>query len=165
MEDQPSLSRTEKKGLLLFSGCIAAFGLFWSVAALEVPERTAFSSISPGLLPFWAGLFLAFMGAVLFISTWRRPALDDAVPGAESLFTARGMARVAAALAVLLGYILLLEKLHYAITTYLVILLGLVVAGEPVRLRLFVVSAGIAGALFLIFVYWLGVPLPGSRYF
>lgn len=160
-------TRGERTGTLVLSALFVAFGLFWSYAALGVPARTAFSSISPGFLPFWAGLFFAFMGVVLFVQAWRRPARQRPVEAgeADTALELKGVVRVALMMAALLGFILALEHVHYAISTFFVTAAGLAISGEPIRPRLFLIAAAISGLFFLIFIFWLGVPLPGSRYF
>jgi len=168
MEDGESVdTRGERTGTMVVSALFVAFGLFWSVVALGVPARTAFSSISPGMLPFWAGLFFAFMGVVLFVQAWRKPESElPAEPGrSEPLVDLQGVVRVSLMMAALLVFILLLEHVHYAISTFFVTVAGLAISGEPLRLRLFLIAAAISGVFFLIFIFWLGVPLPGSRYF
>jgi hypothetical protein len=160
-------TRTERTGLLVISALFVAFGLFWSHAATQIPERTSFNAIPPSLLPFWAGLFFAFMGAVIFIGAWRSAPSDRALTEeeAELAVDRKGLIRVGLMMAGLLVFILFFEKIHYAITTFFITAVGLAIAGEPIRPRLFIVAAAIAGSFFLIFIYWLKVPLPGSRYF
>lgn len=165
MEDGESANtRGERAGTMVLSALFVVFGLFWSYAALGVPTRTAFSSISPGLLPFWAGLFFAFMGVVLFLQAWRNPASEH-VAEEDASTDLRGILRVSLMMAALLGFIVALEHVHYAISTFFITVAGLAISGEPIRTRLFLIAAAISGLFFLIFIFWLGVPLPGSRYF
>lgn len=167
MENDTIQTRGERTAMLVLSAVFVAFGLFWSYAALGVPARTQFSSIAPGLLPFWAGLFFAFMGVVLFVATWRQPVGEHPADAevTEEAVNLQGILRVALMMVALLVFILLFERVHYAITTFFITVAGLAISGEPIRPRLFLIAAAISALFFLIFIYWLGVPLPGSRYF
>lgn len=168
MEDnEKTQPRGERTAMLVLSATFICFGLFWSYAATGVPARTQFSSIPPGMLPFWAGIFFAFMGVILFVATLRRPVSDrpiDPETDTEAV-DLKGVLRVALMMAALLVFILFLEKVHYAITTFFITAAGLAISGEPIRPKLFIIAAVVAALFFLIFIYWLGVPLPGSRYF
>jgi hypothetical protein len=98
----------------------------------------------------------------LFISTWLQESKPAAELGKEPLFEAKAEARGAAVYAVLLVYILILPHVHYFLSTFFAMAAGLYLARERLGLRLIILAAAMAGLFFLIFVWALGVPLPGS---
>ena len=160
--DESELSPGRRIGTIVFGCALLAFGLFWTYAASLVPVRTSFSSIPPGLFPFYAGLLLAAAGLALAIAYFRRPAVpntsnEDALDGASLM-------RVAGLMVALLVYILLLERVHAFITTALLCAVGLAICGMPLRPKLVIAAVLMAGLFFGIFVWWLDVPLPGSRF-
>lgn len=153
----------QRLGTLLVAGFLVLFGLFWAYAATRVPVRADLTSISPGFVPFWGGVALAACALALAVVWWRRPAQPPA-PGEEPLFEPTGQVRVLAGLVALGAYIALLESVHFFITTFAVSAVGLALAGQPLGWRLLAYALAIAGLIFGIFVWWLEVPLPGSRF-
>lgn len=162
MEPAEAVTRQERVGLLVFSAVLVAFGAFWAFEALKLPSHSAFVSISPGLLPTGAGIVMMLAGIALAAVYWRHPAVPD--DPANPLFDIRGQLRVLAMLAILLGYILVIDRFHYALTTFVAMAAGLAVASEPLRWPLPLKAAAIAGFMFVVFILWLDVPLPGSRF-
>lgn len=161
MDDHLAITRQERLGCIAFGIFLMVFGIFWTIASLSIPSRAAYS-ISPGLLPTWAGVTLAMGGLLLAFASWRRIGIADDVD--DPLFDWRGQGRIWSAQIVVLLYVLGIETFHYALTTFLAMTALLIAAGEPLRWPLFVKSAAITASMFFIFVVWLGVPLPGNRF-
>ena len=162
MDPEPK-SRTT--GTLVMSIILALFGIFWMIAAKNVPNKTGFGSLGPGFLPFWAGAGLAFISVALTIETLRSKRKNGPSPGKRERFFHRGYGLVLLTVIALLIYIMLLSRLHFFINTFLLAAAGLALSGEPLRPRLLLVAALISFVLFAIFVFWLQIPLPGSRIF
>jgi hypothetical protein len=158
------LPTDERFGTLIFAAVLTLFGLFWIYASSELPSRQQTAYLSQGFLPITAGILLAVLSALLFISTWLTSSEPPAELGKEPLFEVKAEARGAAVFAALLVYILILPHVHYLISTFFLMLAGLYLARERFGVRLFVLAAVMAGLFFLIFVWGLGVPLPGSGY-
>jgi len=158
------IPQDERRGTLIFSAVLTLFGLFWVYASSDLPSRQQTAYLSQGFLPITAGILLAALAALLFVSTWLTKSRPAAELGKEPLFEPKTEARGAAVFAILLVYILILPHVHYLISTFLLMVAGLYIARERVGLRLFVLAAAMAGVFFAIFVWGLGVPLPGSGY-
>jgi putative tricarboxylic transport membrane protein len=156
------IPKDERLGTLIFAAVLTLFGLFWIYASSDLPSRQQTAYLSQGFLPITAGILLAVLSAMLFVSTWRAKSKPPAELGKEPLFEPKAEARGAAVFAALLIYILILPRIHYLISTFLVMAAGLYLARERIGLRLIMIAAVMAGLFFLVFVWGLGVPLPGS---
>lgn len=158
------IPRDERLGTLIFAAVLTLFGLFWIYASSDLPSRQQTAYLSQGFLPITAGILLAVLAALLFVSTWLTKSKPAAELGKEPLFEAKTELRGAGVFAVLLVYILILPYVHYLLSTFLVMVGGLYLARERLGLRLIVLAAAMAGIFFAVFVWGLGVPLPGSGY-
>ena len=152
-------------GTLIVSIGLALFGIFWMVCAQNIPNKTGFGSLGPGFLPCWAGLIMTLIAGGLIVGTIRERIGTKTVSRTGNLFLDKGHLRVVGTLAALLVYIALLSWLHFFINTFLLAAAGLALSGEPLKPRLLVIAALISAVLFAIFIYWLEIPLPGSRIF
>jgi hypothetical protein len=144
---------------------MAALGIFWMVAARNIPDKTGFGSLGPGFLPFWAGASLVCISVALAVETLRAKLRNKRPSEAGRRFVHRGHGLVFLTVIALLTYILLLSRLHFFFNTFLLSAAGLALSGEPFKPRLFLIAALIGLLLFGIFVFWLQIPLPGSRIF
>lgn len=152
-------------GTLMVSIGLALLGIFWMVAANNIPNKLGFGSLGPGFLPFWAGLIMTLIAGGLIVETVRARRGNGAPPATGTRFMDRNRLRVYGTMAALLLYIIFLPLLHFFINTFLLSAAGLALSGEPLKPRLLVIAALISGVLFAIFIYWLQIPLPGSRIF
>jgi hypothetical protein len=161
--DDLPLTRQERIGVIAFGVFLAAFGTLWAIAATGIATRNTYQAITPDFVPFWAGVILATAGLALAYTNWRKtPIADDPV---EPLFILSEQIRVVAFLAVLLAYCLLLETIHYFWLTLVTMLLALIAAREPIGPWLVIKAVATAALMFLTFIIWFSVPLPGSRFF
>lgn len=156
------IPKDERLGTLLFAAVLTLFGLFWIYASSELPSRQQTAYLSQGFLPITAGVLLAVLAALLFISTWRTKSAPPADLGKEPLFEVKAEVRGAGVFTALLIYILILPHVHYLISTFLLMAVGLYLARERIGLRLIVIAAIMSCLFFAVFVWGLGVPLPGS---
>jgi len=154
----------ERIGTLIFAAVLTLFGLFWIYAASDLPSRQQTAYLSQGFLPITAGILLAILSALLFVSTWMTKSRPPAELGKEALFEPKAEARGAAVFAVMLIYILILPHIHYLISTFFLMAAGLYLARERIGIRLIVLAAVMASLFFAIFVWGLQVPLPGSEF-
>jgi putative tricarboxylic transport membrane protein len=158
------IPRDERLGTMIFAAVLMLFGLFWIYASSDLPNRQQTAYLSQGFLPIAAGILLAILSALLFVSTWLTSSRPAAELGKEPLFEPRAEARAAAVFVALLVYILILPHIHYLISTFLLMAAGLYLARERLGIRLVVMAAAMAALFFGIFVWGLGVPLPGSGF-
>ena len=108
-----------------------------------------------GFFPFWLGLVLAALAALLLVSAARRPD-----PGPTWLPTGHGAARLVVVVIVTAAFIALLPVLGMVLGTalFLAVLLRML-EGHSWRATLGV-AVGAAVANWALFVLWLRVPFP-----
>jgi putative tricarboxylic transport membrane protein len=140
--------------LLVLSGFV-----IWEAA--QMPPSATFGPGS-GFLPFWLGVLLAVLATILFVSAKRREVTEkdseSVFPGKQALFA------IAAVLAGLAGYILLIDVLGYLVDTFLfVVFLVKVVEREPWPLTLKLAVATTIG-LFITFQILLKITLPSNMF-
>jgi hypothetical protein len=158
------IAQDERLGTLIFAAVLTLFGIFWIWASSDLPSRQQTAYLSQGFLPITAGILLAVLSAMLFVSTWLQKSRPAAELGKEPLFEAKAEARGAAVYGALLAYIVMLPHVHYLLSTFFLMAVGLYLARERIGLRLIALAGIMAGLFFLVFVWGLGVPLPGSGY-
>jgi putative tricarboxylic transport membrane protein len=134
----------------VFAWTILAFCVAYTLDATTIDMRLG-QQIGATAFPLAAAVFTAVSSVMLLASS--RRARDHDRPAdigrTEVLFTAMGFA-----------YWLLLPWLGYVVATFLFLLAGTLSLGERVSVRPFAVSIGVATALWVVFVFLLGVPLP-----
>jgi hypothetical protein len=136
-------------GLVLFVSAV-----IFTAVARQFAYRSP-TGPGPGFLPFWLGLALTTLSALLFLGATRRPAAAE-----RWRPTREGQGRL---LAVLVATVLLVALLNVTgmvlgCALFLVALLRLVERHSwPQTLG---VAAGAAAANYLVFTYWLKVPFP-----
>jgi putative tricarboxylic transport membrane protein len=138
---------------LIFSGYV--------IAASSGMSRQG-QSFGPGVgfLPFWLGVVMAILSVLLVLKSGKLPAGET-----KKIFPARGpLLSIAAVMAGLAVYILLIEVLGFLVDTFLfvVFLLG-GVEREKLRMAL-PVAILTSGALYIIFRVLLEVTLPKNRF-
>jgi putative tricarboxylic transport membrane protein len=138
---------------LIFSGYV--------IAASSGMSRQG-QSFGPGVgfLPFWLGVVMAILSVLLVLKSGKLPAGET-----KKIFPARGpLLSIAAVMAGLAVYILLIEVLGFLVDTFLfvVFLLG-GVEREKLRMAL-PVAILTSGALYIIFCVLLEVTLPKNMF-
>ena len=163
-KDKKVISQQDRIGTLILSGILTALGIFWIIAAMHIDARVEFGVLNLASFPIAAGGFLSAMSAILFIHYLRLPSQPAKKLGLPPLIEPESWRRIIFSVIVLVIYIFFLEKIHYLITTFFLISAGMALFGEPLRLRLVIFAAIVSLLLYLIFLFMLSVPLPGSRY-
>ena len=158
------IPQDERLGTLIFAAVLTLFGIFWVWASSDLPNRQQTAYLSQGFLPITAGILLAGLSSVLLVSTWLTKSKPAAELGKEPLFRPWAEAQGAGIFAALLAYIVLLPHIHYLLNTFLLMLVGLAIAREPLRPRLFILAAFMSLLFYAIFVWGIQLPLPGSKY-
>ena len=137
-------------------------GLFWLAvaifAAVHGLSSLQFGSLNrpgPGFFPFWGGVVLALLSAVLIVSSfWRAPVASRVRPESWKPVVVVGA---------LLAYLLLLESLGFVAVTFLFLLL--LFRLERRGWALSAVSAVIgAFASYVLFQVWLKAQLPTGTF-
>lgn len=125
-----------------------------------MPKSMTFGPGS-GFLPFWLGILMALLAAILMAGAWfRRPD-----PAGKAPFPAgRALLRVTAVMVGLGVYISLMEVLGFVLNTFLfVAYLMWAVEREKAKLTVLVAVLTTAG-LYIIFQVLLGITLPKSMF-
>jgi len=135
---------------------VAAVGLAFGAMALYESLKLPFGTVhSPGqgFFPWWTSGVIVLLALILLVQ-----ALTSRSSTAQE--GAARIAKVAALLAVLAAYTLLLEPLGYPLCTFLLVLFMLR-ATDPQQWAVALSMAAItAVGSYIVFAIWLSVPLP-----
>jgi len=134
---------------------LLALGVAFSAGALKQYAYWGENGPGPAFLPFWLGLAMALLAAMLLVGAVRAPDPGDAwLPGGT------GLRRLALVLGATTALVLLLNVLGMVVAT-LLFLIGLFrfLDRHPWPLTI-AVALAVAGLNFLVFTYWLRVPMP-----
>lgn len=132
----------------LGAALLFAFGLFWAYHASRLPMHEMSAAPGPGVLPLALGAGIAALSLVEIL----RPEVRRVeVPH---------LGRVLVILAALVAYALLLERLGFVATTFLVLAALFLAFAEHGRGWLLALSAAIAVGTYFAFRILLKVPLP-----
>jgi putative tricarboxylic transport membrane protein len=147
-----------------FTWTILAFCAAYALGVTKIDMRLG-QHVNAAAFPLAAAVFTAVPSVILLVASRRARNLNSRAPDltprardldrpadigrTEVLFTAMGFA-----------YWVSLPWLGYVVATSLFLLVGTLSLGERISLRPFVVSIATAAALWVVFVFLLGVPLP-----
>ena len=132
-----------------------AVSLAFSAGALKFYTYTGPGGPGSAFLPFWLGVLMAVLAAMLLVGALRSPD-----PGPAWLPHGDGRRRLLLVLGITFAFVALLKVLGMILgtTLFLVVLLRLL-DRIPWPLTLSV-AAATAGLSYLVFTHWLRVPLP-----
>jgi hypothetical protein len=134
---------------------LLVLALAFSVAALHNHTYWGENGPGPAFLPFWLGLVMAVLAALLLLG-----ALRSRDPGEAWLPRGDGLRRLALVIGATVAFVVLLPWLGMALSTALFIV-ALMRLLERHRWTLsLAVAIGITALNYLVFTYWLKVPFP-----
>ena len=134
---------------------LLALGVAFAVGALQNYSYWGENGPGSAFLPFWLGVAMALLASVLLVR-----ALRSAEPGPAWLPEPAGLRRIALVLGATTALVALLNVLGMLVGT--VLFMGVIVRGldrHPWP-RTLAVAAGVAAFNYLVFTWWLKVPLP-----
>jgi hypothetical protein len=137
------------------AAALLALGVAFSAGALKHHEYWGANGPGPAFLPFWLGLVMALLAALLLIAAVRSPD-----PGEEWLPRGDPLRRLVLVLAATTALVALLQVVGMIVGTVL-FLIALVrfLDRHPWPLTI-AVALAVAAVNFVVFTYWLRVPLP-----
>ena len=134
---------------------LLALGVAFSAGALKQYDYWGENGPGPAFLPFWLGLVMAMLAAGLLVG-----AVRSTEPGDAWLPRGDGLRRLVLVLGATTALVALLNVVGMVVGT-LLFLVGLFRYLDrqswPITLA---VALAIAGLNFLVFTYWLRVPMP-----
>lgn len=133
--------------------------MFGVLVALEAQtlKLGRISRPEPGFFPFWLGIALVILGAVLAVSSRRGTAAES-----EGSWKELKWEKIVYSLVSVLAYAFLLQPLGFLISTFILMFLLFRVVGDQ---KWFVVAAGsviTSLVTYLLFRVWLQVQLPSG---
>jgi putative tricarboxylic transport membrane protein len=136
---------------------LLALAVAFSAGALKYYAYWGENGPGPAFLPFWLGLVMALLAAMLLVG-----ALRSSDPGPDWLPRGDGLRRIALVLGATVAFVALLDVIGMTIGTvlFLVILLRYL-DRQPWKLTIGIALV-VAALNFLVFARWLHVPLPVS---
>ena len=144
------------RGADRFAGAgLLALGAAFAAGALKQHDYWGPNGPGPAFLPFWLGLTMAVLATALLVGALRAADAGDAwLPRGE------GLRRLLLVFGATTALVLLLNVLGMVVATLLFLLvLFRGIDRQPWPLSL-AVALAIAGLNFLVFTYWLRVPMP-----
>ena len=134
-----------------------ALAVAFSAGALKHYSYWGENGPGPAFLPFWLGLVMALLAALLLAGAWRSRGPEEAwLPRGE------GLKRLAGVLGATIALVALLNVIGMVLGTalFLIVLMRFLDRTPwPLTLTL---AVAVAGINFLVFTRWLGVPMPLS---
>ena len=144
------------RGADRFAGAgLLALGVAFAAGALKQYDYWGPNGPGPAFLPFWLGLAMALLATMLLVGAIRSADAGDAwFPRGE------GLRRLLLVLGATTALVFLLNVVGMVVGTF-VFLVGVFrfIDRQPWRLSV-IVALAVAGLNFLVFSYWLRVPMP-----
>lgn len=133
-----------------------AVGVAVAIGAWRLPAEAEFG-LGAAFLPFWLGIVLAVLSLGLFLPAGGRFSDEGAPIWPADVAVWR---RLGAMVALLAGYVALLERIGYVATTFLFLLFSMRALERGRWWITALISSLATGALAAIFRGWLKAPLP-----
>jgi putative tricarboxylic transport membrane protein len=134
---------------------LLALGVAFSAGALRYYDYWGPNGPGPAFLPFWLGLIMAVLAALLLVQAIRT---DD--PGEEWLPRGDSLRRLVLVLAATIALVALLSVVGMIVGTVLFLIVVVRFLDRHPWPLTIAVALAVAGVNFLVFTYWLHVPLP-----
>jgi len=137
------------------AAALLALGVAFSAGALKYYDYWGANGPGPAFLPFWLGLIMAVLAALLLVQAIRT---DD--PGEEWLPRGDSLRRLVLVLAATIALVALLQVVGMIVGTVLFLIVVVRFLDRHPWPLTIAVALAVAGVNFLVFTYWLHVPLP-----
>ena len=134
---------------------LLALAVAFSAGALKHYSYWGPSGPGPGFLPFWLGLVMAVLATMLLVGAMR-----SREPGEPWLPRGEGLKRLALVLGATIALVALLNVVGMVVGTVLFMILLVRLLDRTAWPLTLAVAFGTAGINFLVFSFWLKVPMP-----
>ncbi len=134
---------------------LLALGVAFSAGALTHYAYWGANGPGPAFLPFWLGLAMALLASILLVG-----AVRSSDPGAAWLPRGEGLRRLVLVLGITALFAALLNVVGMVLGTVLFLIALLRGLDRQRWLVTLAVALAVAAANYLIFTYWLRVPMP-----
>ncbi|MEO5845469.1 MAG: tripartite tricarboxylate transporter TctB family protein [Caldimonas sp.] len=134
---------------------LLALGIAFSAGALKHFAYWGENGPGPAFLPFWLGLLMALLAAMLFVG-----AVRSRDPGPDWLPRGDGLRRLAIVLGATVAFVALLNVIGMTLGTTLFLVVLMRFPDRQPWPRTIAVALVMAGLIYLVFARWLHVPLP-----
>jgi len=144
-----------KKGLIISCVILIALSVYGLIESSRL-ERTMTMGIGIGFLPFAMSLAIGGLSITFLVGILRgRVKIKD-----DAIFQPDGRGRVIVVVALLMGYILLIELIGYVLSTFLYLAATIIFLRRERIVNAVLMSVGLTFFLYAIFRLWLKSPLP-----
>jgi len=134
---------------------LLALGVAFSAGALRYYDYWGPNGPGPAFLPFWLGLIMAVLAALLLVKAIRS---ED--PGEEWLPRGDSLRRLFLVLAATIALVALLQVVGMILGTVLFLIVVVRFLDRHPWPLTIAVALAVAGVNYLVFTFWLRVPLP-----
>jgi hypothetical protein len=134
---------------------LLALAVAFGTGALRYYAYWGENGPGPAFLPFWLGVVMALLAAMLLVGAWRAQE-----PGADWLPRGEGLRRLALVLGVTVAFVALLDVIGMTVATVLFLAVLLRFLDRQPWPLTFAVSLAVAALNWVVFARWLHVPLP-----
>jgi hypothetical protein len=146
-----------KKGLIVSCVILIALSAYGLIESSRL-ERTMKMGIGIGFLPFVMSLAIGGLSIALLVSILRgRAEIKD-----KPVFQPGGRSRVFVVVALLMGYLLLIDWTGYTLATFVYLAATIVFLRRERIFNAVLMSVGLTVFLYAIFRLWLKSPLPAG---
>ncbi|KMY43188.1 transporter [Bacillus sp. FJAT-27916] len=135
-----------------------ALGILVFVESRDISDSAYGSAIGPKTFPMGLGIALFILGGILLIETIKNKEPKETQKKNKDLYNYKQFIII---FLVALGYVLLLEKLGYIISTFLFLLISFSTFEKKKWLSSIIVSGAFTLFVYYVFVNVLGGSLPG----
>lgn len=146
-----------RKADRIAGAALLAFSVAFSAGALKYYSYSSPDGPGSGFFPFWLGLIMAVLAAMLLAG-----ALRPGDPGAAWLPRGDGLRRLLVVLGVTFAFVALLKFVGMILGTALFLVILMRVLDRTAWPLTLSVAVATAGLNYLVFTYWLRVPFPVS---
>ena len=140
---------------------IIAGGWIYLATKIETPAFAMVSKLSPGDYPMGVGILLAALAVILFIKTFKvqdhkeRNGLQD-----EGARNTKAVKHLLTGFALFLAYVISVPFFGFVVASPLFVFFFIWFIGRYSLLLTIPIAMGIPATLWIIFAWWLSVPIP-----